>query len=331
MTAKNQEDPSEPLCSLETQETELPSVGVVMSTYNGKQYVAEQIESILAQEGVDVELYIRDDGSTDGTRELISNKYENDGRVHFIASSNMGVKLSFFLALDLAGDHEFYAFADQDDVWLPHKLRTAVQALPRGKEEACLFTSNAIVVDEELSGIKNLYANNPLHGMKLGGYVTSNPIPGMTMVFTRELKRVMQLFSPGGVLYHDHWLILLASLLGRIIYCEDALVLYRQHGNNVVSSSFESSPIAQVRYKLAFFKNRDRYGEYPIDEVAARILNQPQVERVLSECQRNYLETVSRYREGIGAKLSLIRNPLTKRPDFIGRLTLLIRIMFELL
>ena len=96
---------------------QVPSVAVIMSTYNGEKYLAEQIDSILAQKDVHVELFIRDDASQDSTREIISdyvNKYDN---VHAdYGTNNIGWIRSFIYALGTAPEFDYYALSDQDDV-----------------------------------------------------------------------------------------------------------------------------------------------------------------------------------------------------------------------
>lgn len=92
------------------------SVQVVMSTYNGEKYLKEQIDSILSQEGVDVRLYIRDDGSSDRTTDILAS-YQEHKNVKIEKGNNLGFAKSFLTALDECDEADYYAFSDQDDVW----------------------------------------------------------------------------------------------------------------------------------------------------------------------------------------------------------------------
>lgn len=101
------------------------SVQVVMSTYNGEKYLKEQIDSILSQEGVDVRLYIRDDGSSDRTTDILAS-YQEHKNVKIEKGNNLGFAKSFLTALDECDEADYYAFSDQDDVWEKDKLSTAI-------------------------------------------------------------------------------------------------------------------------------------------------------------------------------------------------------------
>ena len=111
-----------------------PKVIVLMSTYNGEQYIKEQIESILNQTYSNMELYIRDDGSKDQTVAILK-KYEQDGKLHFSQGKNMGFINSFFEVMRTSGEADYYAWCDQDDVWLPEKIERAVKELQKDKFE----------------------------------------------------------------------------------------------------------------------------------------------------------------------------------------------------
>ena len=123
-------------------------VAVLMSTYNGEKYLREQIDSILAQEGVDVTLYIRDDGSSDSTIEIINEYLTKTNRIKFYIGENIGVGNSFMqLVYDCPEDYDYYAFSDQDDIWLTEKMQVAVDSL-KEYSNPFLYCSNQILVDK---------------------------------------------------------------------------------------------------------------------------------------------------------------------------------------
>lgn len=132
-------------------------VQVLLSTYNGEQYIVEQIESILNQSYEDLSILIRDDGSRDQTVEKIriyTLKYPE--RVRLIKGHNIGVISSFrFLLEEAESGHSFYAFCDQDDVWLPHKVEKAVNTLNKLVEnEPLMHFTSTYLTDSNLGIIK---------------------------------------------------------------------------------------------------------------------------------------------------------------------------------
>lgn len=125
------------MCSLvESAGAELPpAVGVMLATYNGEKFVAEQIESILNQQGAETTIYVRDDGSSDGTLDIVrSYVADHPGRILLLddAPCRFGAACGTFLSMLVElhnGPHDYFAFSDQDDIWLPEKMMRAVQML----------------------------------------------------------------------------------------------------------------------------------------------------------------------------------------------------------
>lgn len=140
----------------ETSEQKIPVVAVVMSTYNGEKYLSEQIDSILTQKDVHVELFVRDDGSTDTTRDIISNFMEKNKNIHADFGENLGWAKSFLTELFSVPSFEYYAFSDQDDVWKPEKLIAGIKAIrheeeQHGKNFPVVWHSSFIFADSNLN------------------------------------------------------------------------------------------------------------------------------------------------------------------------------------
>ena len=91
-------------------------VNVLLSAYNGEKYIREQIESILEQSYKNIEIYVRDDGSKDGTLTILK-EYEERGLIHLEAGKNVGFVKSFEWLIANGGEADYYAFSDQDDFW----------------------------------------------------------------------------------------------------------------------------------------------------------------------------------------------------------------------
>ena len=164
----------------------MKSVLVVMSAYNGEKYIQEQIDSILAQENVQVKLIIRDDGSVDNTLDIIKKNSANHNNVEYIAGENIGYKRSFYNTLtDSPDTYDYYAFSDQDDVWDKSKLIRAVEMLENESNDIKMYASALRVVDQNL----NFTEINNYDKLKIsyGSAMSRQRIAGCTMVFNKKL------------------------------------------------------------------------------------------------------------------------------------------------
>lgn len=214
-------------------------INVLMSTYNGEKYLKEQIDSILGQKGVDVHLTIRDDGSNDDTIDIINDYVKTDTRVQFYKGVNLGPANSFMELLYQSGDYEYYAFADQDDIWLEDKLLRAAEQL-EGIKYPCLYSSNQITVDSNGRQIEKRYSEAP--PTDLANTMICNRLAGCTMVLNRKLRDILirDDIRPDPeflrLRMHDVWVAMIANCFGRVIYDPEAYILYRQHENNVVGA-----------------------------------------------------------------------------------------------
>lgn len=216
----------------------MKKVQVLLSAYNGEKYLAEQIESILHQDYKEVSLLIRDDGSTDHTLDIIrtyADKYEN---VAYYAGENLGVQQSFFHLMRNADETaDYYAFSDQDDVWLPGKIRRAVELLEKqDRNLPLLYASKTTLVDEQLNEIP-MKIRTPEIVPDFGNALVENICAGCTEIFNRKLLNLVNQKTPEYTIMHDWWLYLCASAFGKVIYDATSYILYRQHGNNEVGKS----------------------------------------------------------------------------------------------
>lgn len=211
---------------------ERPEVVVLMSTYNGEKYVEEQIESIFSQKGVCVKLIVRDDGSTDRTIRILEN-YEALGKLQFVQGKNRGFVESFWEMVMNAPESNYYAFADQDDVWLENKLLRAVEHLREEPEIPLLYCANYYSVDEKLQRHtqEDIFS---LEGWKPEYFIlTQTPALGNTMVWNRMLMEKLKLHPEcNWISEHDHRLQFAAAMIGKVIIDKERTILYRQHANN---------------------------------------------------------------------------------------------------
>ena len=113
-------------------EQKKPKVAVLMSAYNGEKYISEQINSILQQTYQNLVLYIRDDGSSDNTVSILE-EYERQKKIVLIQGENLGFINSFFDVMKKCETADYYAWCDQDDIWIPDKIERAVEKLEENK------------------------------------------------------------------------------------------------------------------------------------------------------------------------------------------------------
>ena len=237
-----------------------PIVLVLMSTYNGERFLKEQIDSILSQEGVDVRLLVRDDGSTDRTWEILEMYASGYRNIVITRGENVGFVKSFSALVRMALDYnlggEFYAFADQDDIWMPKKLMTACSVLKeKDASKPNLYTSNSMQVDAEGKELE-LFHKGPEPKFRKGNVLVFGTEQGCSMVFNR---RAIELYSEcePELTWHDRWLYHICYFLGSVTYDHRPLFYYRRHENNALANhhagGLEGEPSKIVRvYRILF-------------------------------------------------------------------------------
>ncbi|MFS0980946.1 glycosyltransferase [Enterococcus casseliflavus] len=236
------------------------NVTVIMSTYNGERFIEEQIESIFAQVNCKVTLFIRDDNSTDNTL-FIVNKLKNKYPIEIITDQkNLGPAVSFLTALRKCSNKtEFYAYADQDDVWYSDKLNNACSKLSLfSQEDPSLYCSTYDVVDENLDVLftRNLNEYGQITMEKTLMGVSPS---GCTMVFNQSLKEIIDRSTPNYMRMHDFWTLLtLQAYSGNLVIDNEPTMAYRQHGNNTVGFSNKFEIKHWKRLFLSIKNNNER-------------------------------------------------------------------------
>lgn len=232
-----------------------PEVIVLLSSYNGEKYIEQQIESILNQEGVWVTLVVRDDGSTDGTSKILED-YEKSGRLHFVRGTNLGFIDSFWELVMNAPEAPYYAFADQDDVWLKNKLQRAVECLSKEVGTPMLYCANYYTVDEYLEK-KTQSTLFSMDGWKQEYFIlTQTPALGNTMVWNNSLQQELKLHPEcDWCCEHDHRLQFAAAMLGKVVIDKERTILYRQHTNNI-SGGVGGKTLNWIKVRLKLLMRR---------------------------------------------------------------------------
>ncbi len=235
-----------------------PRVNILLSTYNGEHFIAELLGSLLNQSYSNIALYIRDDGSTDGTVELVKSHSFNNKLIRFTAENNIGVISSFMQLLANSGEPgDLYAFCDQDDVWKCDKVSRAVEKIMAGAEpDRVLYCTRLEYVDEQLKPLG--YSSIP----RLVGFnnaVVENIATGCTVMFGETIRQLILKGRSGDMIMHDWWAYLVASAFGEIIYDDFPSIKYRQHANT--ATAWEPG-LVKLRTRMHDFITRLRADEH---------------------------------------------------------------------
>lgn len=241
------------------------TVQVLMATYNGEKYIKEQIDSIINQNYSNISLLIRDDCSSDNTNNIIDeymSQYDNIDKVEAIGNSNIGAKDSFFQLLINAKNANYYALSDQDDYWMPDKIKRAVDKIEElerinGVEVPLLYCSAKTVTDESL----NDYYLEKIHNPRItfGNALVENLCTGCTCVINKKLRDMVIKELPKFTIMHDWWLYMIAVSFGYVYYDEESRIKYRQHGNNVYGEITSKTALMKYRMKELFRKRGETY------------------------------------------------------------------------
>lgn len=212
------------------------NVLVLMSTYNGEAYLRKQLDSILHQEKVNVHLMVRDDGSTDRTCDILAEYAGKFPNMEWQTAENVGFVRSFSILAEKALGYptaiDYYAFSDQDDIWMRNKLKTACRYLEDYDEKTpLLFSSNSLFVDDNMSVLGTFHMETP-HYTKQNVMIYPTE-QGCSMVFNRSALALYD-ENPPKYAWHDRWMCLICNFLGKTVYCQSPLFYYRIHGGNMI-------------------------------------------------------------------------------------------------
>ena len=235
-------------------------IAILMATYNGEYFLQEQIESILDQSYTDWSLFIHDDGSSDGTNAIIDDyvvRYPEKIFRVYGASCGCARDNFFFLMREVEAD--FYMFCDQDDVWMPEKVRKtyiSMQNINHRSAPALVFTELS-VVDENRSMIAESmsdYQNLNCRDLSLNRLLIQNAVTGCTMMVNRVLRDMMLKYNHiENIKMHDWWGGIIAAAFGEILFIDEPTIWYRQHSDNSVGAQNDNS----LNYQLDRVKNKE--------------------------------------------------------------------------
>lgn len=204
---------------------------ILMSTYNGEKYISEQIESLLNQTYKNTKIFIRDDGSKDRTIEIIKDFQQKYKNITLIEGENIGFINSFFELLKNSDNADYYAYCDQDDVWMEDKIERAVEFLEKtNSDKTALYFSNSDYYDGDMNFLATA-EKNKIYNFR--NSLVECVTQGMTMVINNKTRETIVSNIPETCLYHDWWTYMICSGFGEIVYDDKSLVKYRRHNKSV--------------------------------------------------------------------------------------------------
>ena len=216
-------------------------VAILMATYNGQRYLKEQLDSIAAQSYTHWRLWVSDDGSGDGTLDILSAYREQWGpdKLSIFSGPRQGFQANFISLTDRPEiEADYFAWSDQDDLWLPDKLERAVAALrPHGPARPALYCGRSLLVDSDNKEL----GYSPLHNRRPPSFrnaLLQCLAGGNTMIFNRPARELIRLGRGLELSFHDWWAYLLISgAEGAVIYDPAPGLRYRQHGRNLMGEN----------------------------------------------------------------------------------------------
>ena len=221
-------------------------IAILMSTYNGARYLAQQLDSILAQTYADWKLTVRDDGSTDDTLRILQEYAKADKRISVLTDGeNIGACCSFERLLTQCDDAEYYAFCDQDDMWRSDKLALSLDAMQQAEAahpgKPIVVHTDLQVVDENMTEIApSFWRYSNIQADLLDAHIRylaiCNSVTGCAMLFNKAARDCSLPMSADAYM-HDAWLALMTAYHGGFVLpVHQTPVAYRQHGDNVLGA-----------------------------------------------------------------------------------------------
>lgn len=268
------------------------SVCIVLPTYNGGKYLAKQLDSILEQTWPNCSVYIRDDGSTDDTVEIAQWYCRSNSSIHLIQDSigNLGCPNSFYEIIKRVPEYDYYAFADQDDIWKSDKIELAVRAIENsGDKVPTVYFSSFSYVNEDGETIRE-----------------SAP-----QAFILEV-------DPGNEM-HDRWLIRCASAFGKVLFDSVCTASHVRHSSAVTSGDNRYFDLLKTYFKDELFGDRSKDESQKLSHFSAVFYDE------LSSEQKHELDIFTND-DGIISRLRKAIFPKRLRPTLIS--DLLLRVLF---
>lgn len=301
----------------------MDKITVVMSAYNGSLYITQQLDSIFAQKEVDVTCFVRDDGSKDDTLQVLG-KYQKslaEGKLIISKGENVGWERSFLLALKDAPQADYYAFADQDDIWFEDKLISGIKMLEKEgfKNKPCMYHCNKISVTENLKSLTHQVRRTP-RPLNRQNAMIQEYAQGCSIIMNEYARQLVTKYIPLEKVAHDFWCGLLCYLFGEVIYDNMPHFYHISHGNN---ASGEGHIIGSWKGRLKKFFAGETVYYTPFSDLEKGYAD------MLTKTDKKFVLKLKYYKKSLKAKLVLFFSPKFVRDSILGTCSLKMAILLN--
>lgn len=292
-----------------------------MSSYNGSSFIERQIKSIYNQKDVSINCFIRDDGSSDNTLQILTELQKEYANLSFIVGDNVGWEKSFLIALSLAPQADYYAFADQDDIWFDNKIINGLNQLAQYPDnEVVMFHCNKISVNGDLTPLSHQIKrlSRPINRQNA---VVQEYAQGCSIIFNNAAKNLLTRRLPIEKIAHDFWVGLVCFMFGHVIYDCNPYFYHINYGNNA-SGEGHLLKSWQKRWRM-FWRTKNVYYLPSLD-----LLSDAYVD-LLTDEDKIFLQQTLDYKINIRSKLNLLFSLKFRRASLLGTLSLKCAIVFN--
>jgi hypothetical protein len=298
------------------------TVDIACAMFNGGEFVHELLNSLASQTHRDWRLWVRDDGSSDATADVVREWSTRDARIQLLIAAcpteGLGAARSFAWLLDrLPNGATYVMFADQDDVWRPTKIERTLAVMRAaetrlGDDARVLVHTDLTVTDASLHELHpSFWAYSRIHPepATLRRVITHNPTTGSTIMMNRALTRLIG-SPPAEMAMHDWWCACTAAAFGHVVAIPESTVLYRQHSTNAIGARDARIPLSGM--PAAVLARRGSTAEFRrgLDKTAAQARAfLDRYRDILEEADRRFLADYSKIPERgfVRRKIDLLR------------------------
>lgn len=297
---------------------------ILMSTYNGKNTIKCQVQSILDQKSADVSILIRDDGSDNETQKEIYQLIEqHPDRIRCIYGENIGWKRSFMELLYAASlEYDYYGFSDQDDIWMPDKIHVCMDLMEKDTEDCVkLAHCNSLSVDSELK-IRDEQEYRIPYPSTHKAAIAMEHFQGCGMLWNQRTMQLIHSYRPVNIdLAHDYWVGLLGTFFGKIYFCEQPKFYHIRYEEN--SSADGNVWKGRLKRLKQLFSGVNPYMNPAYDLLCG-------YHSIMDEEDLNFLEILNTYQSNTRNKLSLLLDKEFRRVSFTATMLLKLVVLLGL-
>ena len=216
-------------------------IAILMCTYNGEDFIEEQLLSIFNQKNKDWKLYISDDGSTDQTLQILK-KYQKalgGNKIKILFGPQLNFQENFMsLICNQKIKADFFFLCDQDDIWMLDRINYILSQIKNfNNQKPILYCGRSKYINKDNSkviGQSDLFKKEP----SIRNAIVQSIAGGNTMLFNESLRKIVINNRPAKIVSHDWWLYIINELFnGKTYYDTRPTILYRQHSKSLIGGN----------------------------------------------------------------------------------------------